>query len=320
MRLDHLISEISPEAVDRKPRLLLVDDQAINIQVLFQAFSEDCQVFMATSGKLALQICNDNPPDLILLDVVMPGMDGFEVFEKLKANKLTGCIPVIFIDSNNAISEETRALEAGAVDFFATPINPSVMRARVKAQLTLKFQTDLLRSLVFRDSLTGAYNRRFFDSQMLEEWSRSGRSQSPLSLLMIDVDFFKRYNDHYGHQSGDDCLRSISKALQAHLKRTTDWVVRYGGEELACILPHTPFERAMQIASILERAVHDLHLPHADSDVADVVTVSMGVATRGPGSYPKTPEDLLALADAQLYSAKKLGRARVSGSHLKEEP
>jgi diguanylate cyclase (GGDEF)-like protein len=316
MRLNQLVSELMPGALARKPKLLVVDDQTINIQVMYQAFSEDCQVFMATSGAQALQICKDNPPDLVLLDVVMSGMDGFEVCTQLKSDALTALIPVIFVTAHSDESMETHGLSLGAVDFIFKPINPSVVRARVKTHLTLKFQSDLLRSLVFRDGLTGAFNRRFFDEQLIEEWARSGRTHSPLSLIMIDVDFFKKYNDRYGHQSGDDCLRAVSQTLQAGLKRTTDRVARYGGEEFVCILPDTSFESAMDIAHQLEQAVRALKLVHAESDAAAVVTVSLGVATRGAINDTTTSDDLLALADAQLYAAKKSGRAMVCGRKL----
>ena len=300
-----------------KPRLLVVDDQPINIQVIYQAFAGDYQVFMATSGEQALAICRDNPPDLVLLDIVMPGIDGFEVCRQLKAHDATRHIPIIFVTAHTDAAQETHGLRLGAVDFIAKPINPAVVRARVNTQLTLKFQSDLLRKLVFLDGLTGVFNRRYFDQQLGTEWARSARNGSPLSMVMLDVDFFKNYNDRYGHQAGDDCLRMIASTLKSALKRPADLVARYGGEEFACILPDTSFDDAMALAGDLEAQVRRLALPHESSDVAKVVTISIGVGSNG-GAAPAQDGglQLLKMADAQLYEAKHTGRGRVCGGLL----
>jgi diguanylate cyclase (GGDEF)-like protein len=298
-----------------KPKLLVVDDQPINIQVMHQLFGGDYQVFMATSGAQALSICQANPPDLVLLDIVMPGMDGFEVCSQLKSNDATCNIPIIFVTAHTDAAQETHGLSLGAVDFIAKPVNPAVVRARVKTHLTLKFQSDLLRKLVFLDGLSGVFNRRYFDQQLSVEWSRSARSGLPLSAIMIDVDYFKLFNDRYGHQSGDDCLRQIAVTLKACLKRPADLVARYGGEEFACILPDTAFADAMCLAVDLERRIRALSIPHVSSGLAGVVTISVGVATRTAGSSQEAAA-LVRLADTELYNAKQSGRGRVCGSHL----
>ncbi len=163
-----------------KPRLLMVDDQPISNQVMRQIFAADFQVFMATGGAQALAICKDNPPDLVLLDVGMPGMDGFEVCRQLKADDSTRNIPVIFVTAYNDAAQETHGLDVGAVDFIAKPVNPAVVRARVKTHLTLKFQSDMMSKLVFLDGLTGVSNRRYFDRQIVVEWARSTRNASGL--------------------------------------------------------------------------------------------------------------------------------------------
>lgn len=304
------------DATQGKPKLLLVDDQPINIQVLYQIFSADFQVFMATSGVQALAICKDNPPDLVLLDVVMPGMDGFEVCTQLKADAATHNIPVIFVTAHNDAAQETHGLELGAVDFISKPVNPAVVRARVKTHLTLKQQSDILRKLVFLDGLSGVYNRRYFDQQLSMEMARSVRNQSPLALIMLDVDFFKRYNDRYGHQAGDDCLRQIAVTLKGGLRRPADLVARYGGEEFACILPETSFDDAMALACELEQRVRGKNILHESSDAAKVVTISLGVAGR-QGNTAGDASALLAEADAQLYKAKNAGRGRVCGDLLR---
>ncbi|MDD2879941.1 MAG: diguanylate cyclase [Rhodoferax sp.] len=298
-----------------KPRLLAVDDQPINIQVMHQIFSADHQVFMATSGAQALAFCRTTPPDLVLLDIVMPEMDGFEVCAALKADACTRDIPVIFVTAHTDAAQETRGLELGAVDFISKPVNPAVVRARVKTQLTLKFQTDLMRKLVFLDGLTGVFNRRYFDQQLAIEMARAMRAQSPLALIMIDVDFFKRFNDRYGHQAGDDCLRQIALTLKENLRRPADLVARYGGEEFACILPDTAFADALSLARELEQSVRHKAIAHADSDAASMVTISLGVAGfKGDGVADAA--SLLALADAQLYCAKNAGRARICSEEL----
>ncbi|GAB4218239.1 MAG: diguanylate cyclase [Rhodoferax sp.] len=297
-----------------RPSLLVVDDQPISIQVMHQIFGAQYHVFMATGGHQALAHCRSNPPDLVLLDVVMPDMDGFAVCAALKADPLTQDIPIIFVTGHTDAAQETRGLEVGAVDFISKPVNPAVVRARVKTHLTLKFQSDLMRKLVFLDGLTGVYNRRYFDQQLAREVARAARTQTPLSLIMLDVDYFKRYNDRYGHQAGDDCLRQMAQCLKAGLRRPADLVARYGGEEFVCVLPDTPLEDATSLAQGLLAAVRALGIAHADSDAAPVVTISLGVASQDHANAD--PARLLALADAQLYRAKSAGRAQVSSARL----
>ncbi len=300
---------------DRKLRLLVVDDQPINIQVLYQIFGADYQVFMATSGEQALAMCQKILPDLILLDIVMPEMDGFAVCSQLKAEAETAKIPVIFLTALNDAQQETHGLELGAVDFISKPVNPAVVRARVKTQLILKQQTDLLHQLVFLDGLTGVYNRRYFDQQLEIELARSLRTGEPLSLIMFDIDYFKRYNDHYGHLAGDECLRQIALALKGHLRRPADLLARYGGEEFVCILSETSFEAAMELAIGMEQRVRALQIAHLGSEMSPNVSISLGVTERS-GEAACTVATLLAKADQQLYRAKAAGRGRVCGERI----
>lgn len=295
-----------------RARLLMVDDQPTNIQVLYHAFAADHQVFIATSGEQALTLCATKQPDLVLLDIEMPGMDGFEVCRRLKADATTRDIPVIFVTAHSDEAAETRGLEVGAVDFITKPINPKVVRARVKTHLTLKAQSDLLRQWVYTDGLTGACNRRYFDDCLAQEWGRAQRNDTPLSVILLDLDFFRRYNERYGHEAGDECLRRIAVTVKAGLQRPGDLMARYGGEQFACLLPLTPMDGALHMAQLLRKAIFDQQLAHADSSVAPVVTVSLGVCSIG-GKCATTADELVRGADGQLYLAKAQGRNQVCG-------
>lgn len=298
-----------------KPRLLVVDDQAANIQVLYQILSHDYQVLMATSGAQALALCASKQPDLVLLDLVMPEMDGYQVCQRLKADSITRDIPVIFITAQTDESAEEKGLDLGAVDFISKPINPRIVRARIKTHLMLKAQSDLLRSWAYLDGLTGVHNRRFFDERVNAEMGRAIRNQTALSLVMLDVDFFKRFNDHYGHQAGDDCLRRVAKTLKTSLMRSGDNIARYGGEEFVCLLPDTGFAGAMQLAETIRKDVFDLQIEHATSSVAPFVTVSLGIGCK-PEKAHGSANSLINLADTQLYKAKEHGRHRIFGAEL----
>ncbi|AWM92863.1 diguanylate cyclase response regulator [Pseudomonas sp. 31-12] len=298
-----------------RPKLLIVDDQPTNIRVLHELFREDCDVFMATSGEQAISVCQAQLPDLILLDVVMNGMDGHEVCRRLKVDPMTQGIPIIFITAQQQESDEVLGLELGAVDFITKPINTTIVRARVRTHLTLKLQSDLLRSMALIDGLTGVANRRKFNEDILADWRQCFREQKPLSLILVDVDYFKRYNDRYGHQAGDDCLKSVAQTLSETVRRPYDLVARYGGEEFACVLPNTVLSGAVEIAERMQERVRILGIEHSASDVDRVLTISLGVATLTPTGELGF-EALIEAADKQLYEAKNAGRARVCSSTM----
>jgi len=291
----------------KRYKLLVVDDQPINIQVLYQTFSADYDVCMATNGKQALKVCAEQNPDLILLDIEMPDMSGFEVCQLLKADPATQNVPIIFVTGHVDEASETQGLDIGAVDFISKPINPNIVRARVKTHITLKAQADLLRDWVYIDGLTNVNNRRYFDERLSSEWSRATRNNTELSLLLLDVDFFKRYNDLYGHQAGDECLRKVAFAIKNTIKRPGDIVARYGGEEFVCLLTDTNLEGALYLADAIRQAVIALDITHTGSTIIPQVTVSIGVCAK-PQTYQGSPEMLLRKADLQLYKAKANGR------------
>jgi len=298
------------EGLERRAKLLLVDDQPVNIQALYQVFALDHQVLAATDGQKGLDIALKQQPDLVLLDVIMPGMDGFEVCRRLKADPNTRSIPVIFLTASANPESEEQGLDAGAVDFIAKPFNPKIVRARVKTHITLKRQNDLLRQWVFIDGLTGIGNRRYFDERLAAEWGRSQRSGSPLSALLIDVDHFKHFNDTQGHQHGDECLQQVAKALATGLQRPSDMVARYGGEEFVCLLPATDEEGAIYLAEQLRQRVHDQTQPSVTGAAWPAVTVSIGVGAARPDTMEHAA-DMLREADQNLYRAKESGRNRV---------
>lgn len=292
-------------------RILIVDDVPDNIRVLSRMLGDEgYQISIANNGRQALRVAAASTPDLILLDVMMPELDGYATLSALKADHQLASIPVIFITALADAEDETRGLHLGAVDYITKPFNEAVVRARVKTHLELKRQRDLLAQLSNLDGLTGIPNRRTLDARLLEEWRREYRRGESLALIMIDVDYFKAFNDSQGHQAGDDCLRQVAATLSAKLKRAEDFVARYGGEEFVCLLPAVDREGLALVAEQLRAAVEALHIPHGASATSPWVTISLGGALRQP-SPDQSPSSLIDAADAQLYAAKTLGRNRV---------
>jgi diguanylate cyclase (GGDEF)-like protein len=295
---------------DQRPRILAIDDAPTNLLTLGEVLGDEFALQIATSGAEGLALAGQSAPDLILLDVMMPEMDGFETCRRLKADPLTRDIPVIFVTALNSPEDETLGLEAGAVDFISKPLHSAVVRARVRTHITLKRQADRLRSMSFIDGLTGIANRRQFDEALLREWRACLRTGTSLALAMIDIDHFKQFNDTYGHPAGDACLRAIAGILDGAMNRSHDLIARYGGEEFVCLLPDINLTGAQVKAEQLRQAVQSLSIVHKTSSTAPVVTISLGLALFVP-TDKLTPEQLVAAADAQLYTAKHAGRNRV---------
>ena len=296
---------------ESRQRRLRVDDIAANIKILSAILKHEYDILVATNGSDALEIALVEQPDVILLDVMMPDMDGYEVCSRLKADPRTHDIPVIFISAMNEVEDEARGLEVGGLDYITKPINPAIVKARVRIHLELKRQRDILQRISMIDGLTGIANRRRFDEALEREWRRCHRSDSPLSLILVDVDFFKNYNDHYGHLAGDECLKKVAAAMADQNRRAADIVARFGGEEFACLLPDTGADAAHAMAVRLGEAVAALAIPHARSDAAGHVTISLGVATLIPGEGD-VASSLIDQADRGLYHAKQNGRNRVA--------
>lgn len=319
----------NPDPAEPLQRLLVVDDDPSMVRLLSRLLVGMARIHFATSGEDALLQIRQNPPDLVLLDAEMPGLGGYETCRQLKADPALAHVPVIFVTAHTDTASETHALTIGAVDFIPKPLNPPVVQARVRTHLALKRQSDELRRLTATDALTGIANRRAFDEGLQLEWRRAMRSRAPLSLLMVDVDYFKRFNDTYGHPAGDACLRMVARVLAQTARRAGDLVARYGGEEFALLLPATAAFDAFHLGESLCQGVAALGVPHAASAAAAHVSISVGVATLAlpcDGVAPPSgachdceqaprclagPEALLALADEALYAAKAMGRARV---------
>ncbi len=272
-----------------------------------EALREDYEIAVATHGDEVVRIAAGNDaPDLILLDIEMPGdMDGFEVCRLLKAEASTQNIPVIFITGRDDDFTESLGLELGAVDYIVKPFRMPVVKARVRTHFKLKQQSDLLASMAFVDGLTNIPNRRHFDEVLENEWRRATRNASPLSVILIDTDDFKNYNDHYGHAAGDDCLRTVAGTLAGSLRRATEFVARYGGEEFVAVLPGADFASAVAMAETMRSNIEQLQLPHASSSLAKkMLTASFGLATATP-SQEICCEQLMKWLMSPFISQKK---------------
>ena len=290
---------------------MVVDDTPDNIQLVGQGLAGEYDVLVATNGEDALRLASsDGPPDLILLDIIMPGMDGYEVCKRLKAAEATRNIPVIFLTAKCNESDEEKGLSLGAVDYITKPFSLAIVKARVKNHLELKRRGDMLEAMLARDPLTGLANRGRLDEVLRLEWRRCLRTARPLSLIMIDIDYFKAYNDSLGHTAGDECIKAIAHALDSAMRRPGDLVARYGGEEFTAVLPDTESQGADAVARTMMVTVETMGIQHPDSAISDHVTISCGIAVARPVSR-LSPEDLLDEADKMLYQAKRKGRNRI---------
>ena len=295
-----------------KPMILVVDDVPTNVQILAEALHGLYRIKVASNGNDALDIAQREPhPDLILLDVMMPDMDGFEVCRRLKADLRTQKIPVIFATAMSSMSDEEQGLNLGAVDYITKPFVIPIAKARIRNHIRLKQQADRLESLSLLDALTDIPNRRRYDETLASEWARAKRDETPLSLIMIDIDHFKEYNDFYGHGAGDVCLQRVATELVEGVVRPGDLVARYGGEEFVVILPDTDKDAAGQIAERLRERIEKLNLAHAYSGTKSVITISAGVATQTELGECLSSRMLHDSADKALYMAKAGGRNRV---------
>ncbi|MBI2381236.1 MAG: diguanylate cyclase [Gammaproteobacteria bacterium] len=295
--------------------ILVVEDCAPNIRLLAEVLQPEYRITFATNGQDALERLREQVPDMVLLDVMLPDMDGYEICRRIKNAPETQDVPVIFLTAMRMEEHETRGLELGAVDYICKPYSPGVVRARVKAHMDLKRHRDALRELALADGLTGIANRRRFDEFLAMEWGRAIRESAPISLMLIDIDHFKPLNDELSHAAGDDCLRRVARILESCVRRPADLIARYGGDEFAAVLPKTAGLGALRIGEVMRERVAGEAIAHGHSPVAGHVTVSVGIASTTPERHARVPL-LLETADKALYEAKRGGRNAVHGIEL----
>ncbi|MCL2092820.1 MAG: diguanylate cyclase [Treponema sp.] len=296
----------------KKHSILMVDDQQTNIDTLRAILEPDYIMYSANDGPSAIQAAEAYLPDLILLDIVMPQMDGYTVISRLKNSKVTQNIPVIFLTGLDSDREEEKGLDLGAADYIVKPFHLGNVKLRIKKQIETLVLLRSVERLSMIDQLTDLSNRRGFESRLNSEWARALREKAHLSILFIDVDKFKGYNDRFGHQQGDIALKALARVLSETLKRPGDFSARWGGEEFVALLTNTNLEGSINVAEQIRASIEEVKIPSVD-DGASHITVSIGIKTLEPG-HKSTVEEFIAAADSALYKAKESGRNRVAHS------
>lgn len=300
------------EHIQENDVVLVIDDDQTNIEIIIESLkAAGLTIISARNGEMGIKRAIFSHPNLILLDVMMPGVDGFETCRRLKSEPTTRNIPILFMTALNDEDSKVQGFDVGGVDYITKPVGQREVLARVQTHLNLQRKQKLLERLAAIDGLTEIPNRRQFDEVFEKEWIRSQHHKTPLSLLLIDIDYFKIFNDHYGHVAGDECLTKVAQTLVRSVNRSSDFVARYGGEEFSVILPETTIDAACKTAEQTRKNVASLQVPHIASNVSDYITVSIGVATVIATNEMK-PSSLIELADQALYLAKKQGRDRYS--------
>ena len=294
---------------DKKNSVLIIDDQETTITVLTNILNNEYIIYSAVNGRSGILAANKYLPDVILLDVLMFDMDGFEVIKELKSSDDTKDIPVIFITTLVNYADEEKGLALGAVDYINKPFSPAIVRLRLRNQIKIITHMHTIEKYGMFDQLTEIPNRRSFDMQIKKEWARANREKTKFSILMIDLDNFKKYNDSYGHLQGDKALKAVVNAFLSVLKRPGDFAARWGGEEFVILLPCTDSKGASEIAEQIRAKVENTIIP-LDENVNTIITVSIGVNTKVYGQVSSISE-FSDNADKALYSAKKNGRNKV---------
>lgn len=294
-------------------KILVIDDSAVQAEFLRSILRDEYDVSICHTAKEGILAAMDGGFSLILLDVIMPDMDGFTALRELKATELTKHIPVILLTSLADEQYEERGLLMGAVDYVAKPFSPVIIRARVSTHIHLyHYQTEFKQQALV-DDLTGVSNRRCYEGASVAKWREAVRFGLPFSVCMFDIDKFKLYNDTFGHPAGDQVIASVAKTAASYFQRSTDLFARYGGEEFVAVFVGNDAQSSYEFLKTIRQAVEDLHIKH-NSPVCEWVTISVG----GVSLIPKAEdsyETYLKLADTMLYDAKRLGRNRVVWSN-----
>lgn len=303
------IATEAPQPARASDAILIIDDNPATIRLLSAIVQSEGETLFAMDGESGLALVRERRPMLILLDVEMGGLDGYEVCRRIKADPDLAGVAIIFVTGSTGMDAEVRALEAGAVDFISKPLNPPVVLARVRTHMRLQRHTLAMSELAARDGLTGLFNRRHFLGVAELEMARHRRQELPLAFAFIDIDHFKPYNDGYGHQAGDACLIDVAQALQGVALRPGECMARFGGEEFVMVMPYSGEKEANAFGQKCCETVRALALPHAYTE-RGIVTVSIGVSSEVP-TAGSTVAALLGAADRALYQAKQAGRDRV---------
>ena len=293
---------------EKKNTLLIVDDENANLKVLTHILGSEYTIFTATNGLNALQKAKELQPDLILLDILMPGMDGYETLFTIKNTDETKRIPVVFITGLDSEEDEEKGLSLDAADYITKPFSVPIVKLRVRNQIQIVNQLRTIERLSMIDQLTNLPNRRSFDIRLSVEWKQAIREKLPISLLMLDLDKFKDLNDTYGHQCGDIVLKYLADVFQRSLKRPSDFTARWGGEEFIVLLPNTPLEGAIEVAENIRVNVEKSTINHEGVNLK--ITVSIGVTAILPVQN-SSMEMFIAKADKAMYMAKEAGRNKV---------
>ncbi|MDR2404215.1 MAG: diguanylate cyclase [Spirochaetaceae bacterium] len=290
--------------------VLVIDDEKANLMVLNRILSPDYTVLTARSSEEGLSRIAGEKPDLILLDIIMPGMNGFELLKTLKASPDTRSIPVIIITGLDNESDEEKGFMLGAVDYITKPFRNAIVIARVRTHLQIVNQIRMIERLGLVDPLTDISNRRCFDERIAVEWRRAQRDKMPIAFIMMDVDRFKTYNDTYGHPQGDVLLKCLARIFAAAARRPGDLAVRLGGEEFGVLMPETDLKGALEVAEEIRAGVEAARIPTVDRRTITSVTISIGVVALVPDEHAVMAE-FITRADELLYAAKEGGRNRV---------
>jgi len=259
-----------------KNSVLIVDDEAINIMALSNILAADYDVYVEKDGQGCIDFAKSQKPDLILLDILMPKLSGFEVISQLKKDFETRDIPIIFVTGLDTDTDEEKGLALGAADYINKPYKAAIVKLRVKNQMTLVNQMRMIKNLSITDTLTGIGNRRYFNEQLEQEWQRALRQQKYLSFMILDIDYFKKFNDTYGHLTGDEVLKHTAGLIKQNLLRASDKCARWGGEEFAVILPDTDSGGANEVAESIRKNIEAEPFV-VEGGKAVGVTISIGV-------------------------------------------
>jgi len=289
--------------------ILITDDEKSNLDILGSILSPTYNLLISRNGPRALELAKEHRPDLILLDVLMPGMSGFEVITKLQESEATSRIPVIFITGLTSAHDEEKGFFLGAVDYIAKPFNKAIVKARVNTHIRIVDQMRIIERIGMIDPLTRIPNRRGFEDRLGAEWNRAMREKKPMGILVIDIDNFKIYNDTYGHQQGDAALVAFAELASKALLRTTDYAARWGGEEFVVLLPGSDMDGAEEVAERVREST-EAAIVRTESGDETRMTVSVGLNSAVPGADDSVDEYIRA-ADQALYQAKEQGRNRV---------